>query len=325
MVPFLKTNTHFQIFKLNNNGLGIWGGTVVSNALLENAKLCKSQGKESSLRVVVCGRNRLENGSAPHWAEAFAAHGKLREVRLPQNGIRMEGIAAIAEGLSKNPTLEVLDLQDNTATKTGTRSITKHLNAWPDLRILNLSDCLLGGAGGIALTTSLSLGSNPKLEELKLQYGELDKRAVEILSTAITQHLTQLRVLELNGNRFDAEDECVEELRKALELHGNEDALDDREFKIRSNANDYSPRFLVLASLMTPVHGFAVIDFPCAYKDSLTSVDDMEEYEEEDEDEEEEEAREEEEEETGVPDDGVDVGAAGEDKLAPVTDKDEDE
>lgn len=229
LVPFLRNNTSFQVFKLNNNGLGVWGGTVVSKALLDNARKCKEEGRESSLKVVVCGRNRLENGSASHWAEAFAAHSGLVEVRLPQNGIRMEGIAALAEGLSKCPIIEVLDLQDNTATKTGTRSIVKHLTAWPELRVLNLSDCLLGSAGGIALATSLNLGSNPKLEELRLQYGEFDKRTVESLSTAVAQHLKDLRVLELNGNRFGAEDECVEELRKALELHGHEDALDDCE------------------------------------------------------------------------------------------------
>lgn len=228
MVPFLTNNTHFSIFKLNNNGLGIWGGTVLSKALLENAKLCKSQNKESSLRVIVCGRNRLENGSAPYWAEAFAAHGKLVEVRMPQNGIRMEGIKAIADGLSGCKTLEVLDLQDNTATKSGTRSIVKHLSSWPNLKVLNLSDCLLGSVGGIALATALSEGSSKHLEVLKLQYGEFDKRTVEILSTAISQHLPKLTTLELNGNRFDAEDECVETLKKALELHEHEDALDER-------------------------------------------------------------------------------------------------
>jgi Ran GTPase-activating protein 1 len=230
MVPFLTNNLHFSVFKLNNNGLGVWGGTVVSDALLENARKCKEAGKESSLRVVVCGRNRLENGSAPHWAKAFAAHGKLVEVRMPQNGIRMEGIAAIAEGLAQCPTLEVLDLQDNTATKTGTRSIVKVLPKWKDLRVLNLSDCLLGNAGGIALGTALSYGSNPKLEALKLQYGEFDKRTVDLLATAVAQHMKELAVLELNGNKFDPEDDCVGELRKALELHGNEDALDDCEY-----------------------------------------------------------------------------------------------
>lgn len=229
MVPFLQSNTAFQRFKLNNNGMGPSGGTIVANALLENATRAKADGRTSQLRTVVCGRNRLENGSAPAWAAAYAAHGHLVEVRMPQNGIRMEGIAALAKGLAACPTLEVLDLQDNTATRSGTRAIVRQLTKWPHLREINLSDCLLGKAGGIALATSLSVGSNPKLETLKLQYGEFDKRTIEILAVAITQHLKELKTLEINGNQADPEDECIEKLREALALHGNEDALDERE------------------------------------------------------------------------------------------------
>jgi Ran GTPase-activating protein 1 len=209
--------------------MGPAGGTIVANAIAANAEKCKSEGKESSLRVIVCGRNRLENGSAPAWGAAFSKHGGLREIRMFQNGIRMEGIKAIADGLSNNKHLEVLDLQDNTATRTGTRSIVKNLASWPELKTLNLSDCLVGSAGGIALATSLANGSNPKLEKLQLQYGEFDKKTVEILATAITQHLSALTTLELNGNRFQEDDECVEQLKEALAVHGNEDALDERE------------------------------------------------------------------------------------------------
>lgn len=228
LVNFVSNNTSFQIFKLNNNGMGPAGGTIVAQALSANADKCKAEGKDSSLRVVICGRNRLENGSAKAWAEAYSKHGGLREVRMFQNGIRMEGIAALAEGLAKNPKLEVLDLQDNTATRTGTRSIVKVLESWPGLKVLNLSDCLISSAGGIALATALASGTNKKLERLQLQYGEFDKRTVEILSTAITQHLDELTTLELNGNRFAEDDECVEKLKEALAIHGHEDALDDR-------------------------------------------------------------------------------------------------
>lgn len=230
MVPFLESNTFLQVFKLNNNGLGIWGGQVVSRALLANARKCAAEGKAPSLRVLVCGRNRLENGSAPNWAEAFQAHTSLREVRMPQNGIRMEGIGAIARGLSGCAGLEVLDLQDNTATRTGTRAIVAVLPKWPALRVLNLSDCLISAKGGVALADALAAGSNKRLQELRVQYGEFDKRTVEILAEAVAQHLTELRVVEMNGNRFDAEDECVERLRAALALHGHEDAIDECEW-----------------------------------------------------------------------------------------------
>ncbi|KDQ08580.1 hypothetical protein BOTBODRAFT_118501 [Botryobasidium botryosum FD-172 SS1] len=227
MVSFLTNNRTFQVLKLNNNGLGVWGGTTVANALLESAKLSRAEGKPSNLRTVICGRNRLENGSAPVWAEAFAAHGKLVEVRMPQNGIRMEGIAALAKGLSQCPDLQYLDFQDNTCTVSGSRAIALALPSWPSLRILNLSDCLLKPRGGILLAEALEQGSNPKLETLKLQYGEFDHHAINSLAKAISAHLSSLTALELNGNRADPEDECITNIRDALESHGHADALDE--------------------------------------------------------------------------------------------------
>jgi len=227
MVNFLKNNRSFQVLKLNNNGLGVWGGTTVANALLESAKLSKAEGKTSNLHTVVCGRNRLEDGSAPHWADAFAAHGTLREVRMPQNGIRMAGIEALAKGLARCSHLEILDLQDNTATETGTRAIAVALPTWPSLRVLNLSDCLLSPKGGIALATALNKGKNTNIETLRLQYGEFDKRTINLIAQAISDHLPNLTRLEINGNRADPEDECITNLRDALQKHNHEDALDE--------------------------------------------------------------------------------------------------
>ncbi|CAE6436238.1 unnamed protein product [Rhizoctonia solani] len=228
MVPFLTHNRHFQVFKLNNNGLGIAGGEIVANALLANAEAAKAQGiHPTPLRTVICGRNRLENGSAPFWARAFAAHGGLTEVRMPQNGIRMEGIAEISKGLASCPNLQVLDLQDNTCTESGSRAVAESLKSWPDLRTLNLSDCLLSPKGGVALATALKEGRCTKLETLKVQYGEWDHRAISILAEAIKEKLPNLTALELNGNRADPEDGCITNIRDALESHDHGDALDE--------------------------------------------------------------------------------------------------
>jgi Ran GTPase-activating protein 1 len=227
MVPFLTKNRTFSVLKLNNNGLGVTGGTIVANALLESAKLSKAEGKASNLRTVICGRNRLENGSAPFWAEAFKAHGGLVEVRMPQNGIRMEGVEALAGALSTCKSLQVFDLQDNTFTERGSRAVALALPSWPDLKTLNLSDCLLGPKGGISLATAFNKGTNSKLETLKLQYGELDHRSLNLIATAIQDHWPLLTTLELNGNRADPEDECITNIKDALETHGHSDALDE--------------------------------------------------------------------------------------------------
>jgi Ran GTPase-activating protein 1 len=63
--------------------------------------------------MVTCGRNRLEDGSATAWADAFATHGTLEHVSLLQNAIRQEGMIALARGLAKNPNLRVLEITDN--------------------------------------------------------------------------------------------------------------------------------------------------------------------------------------------------------------------
>lgn len=221
LVPFLTKNAHVQVFKLNNNGLSPQGGRIVAGAILAN--------KQSSLRVIHCGRNRLENGSAKTWAEAFAHLGpSLEEVKMPQNGIRMEGIAELAAGLAKCTNLQHLDLQDNTATVSGTRALVAGLPSWPKLRVLNLSDCILGKKGGLALAQALGRGGNKQLEVLKLQYGEFDGRAISAFADAIRDHLSVLTTLELNGNVADPEDDCIAKIRTALEGHGNEDALDER-------------------------------------------------------------------------------------------------
>nr|CDI54925.1 probable ran GTPase activating protein 1 [Melanopsichium pennsylvanicum 4] len=225
MVNFLKNNHSFSILKLNNNGLGITGGTIVAEALFEAAQNLKAKGLESNLRTVICGRNRLENGSASVWAKAFAAHAGLVEVRMFQNGIRMEGIEAITKGLAACPSLEVLDLQDNTATLRGSRAIAACLPSWPKLKTLNLSDCLLKPKGGALVFGALANGSNPALETIQVQYCDLDRKVLDQLGSAIQLHLTNLTSLDINGNWADEEDECIEKIKRALAMHGHEDAL----------------------------------------------------------------------------------------------------
>jgi len=144
-----------------------------------------------------------------------------------QNGIRMEGVEALADGLSACKNLEVLDLQDNTFTERGSRAVALALPSWPHLRELNLSDCLLKPKGGIALGTVFVQGVNPRLEVLKLAYGEFDARTIDLIAKAITDYWPHLRILELNGNVADPDDECITNVKDALEGHGQEDALDD--------------------------------------------------------------------------------------------------
>ncbi len=225
MVPFLTNNRSFQILRLNNNGLGPAGGKVIAEALLESAKLSKAEGKKSNLKVVICGRNRLENGSAPFWAEAFAAHGTLVEVRMIQNGIRMEGITALANGLAQCPNLEHVDMQDNTfvvgGELLGVQTWTKALQSWPNLHTLNLSDCRLSAEGEVPiLIEALAKGSSPKLHTLQLQNNNLEAASFGVLAGAISQGLSSVIALELQWNDVEEDDENLENISLALKQRG---------------------------------------------------------------------------------------------------------
>lgn len=170
LIDFLSNSKTLRILKLNNNGLGIGGGTMIAKALQASADKARADGRTSSLHTIICGRNRLEDGSSQALADAFASHGTLKVVRMPQNGIRPDGIKAIVTGLSKCTQLYYLDLQDNTFTSKGSQALASALPNWPELSVLNVSDCLLGKSGGVALAKALEKGKNPHLTHLHLPY-----------------------------------------------------------------------------------------------------------------------------------------------------------
>ncbi|CAJ0745727.1 22399_t:CDS:2 [Entrophospora sp. SA101] len=197
----------------------------IDKQLLEAAKKNHEEDRESSLKVFVAGRNRLENGSSQALSDAIAAHNTLVEIRLPQNGIRSEGIIALSKGLAECKNLEIIDLQDNTFTKTGSESFADSLTEWKNLKSLNIGDCLLSQEGGIIIAKKLLLGNNKNLETLNLQYNEIDKHGISILASAISTHLKKLASLELNGNKVYPDDSSIEEIKNALEEIGHKDAL----------------------------------------------------------------------------------------------------
>lgn len=222
LVAFLEKHTPLQHLILNNNGLGPDAGTRIADALSRLAEAKKSGGGAPQLETIICGRNRLENGSMAAWAKAIGAHAEgLKEVKMVQNGIRQEGIQVLLrEGFGKVKGLRVLDLQDNTFTAKGAKALADVVGGWKDLRELGVGDCLLSARGGVLLGEALR---NNELEILRLQYNEITASGVKsIVDTAKAGKLPKLRKVELNGNKFAEEDPSVEALRELLEERRDE-------------------------------------------------------------------------------------------------------
>lgn len=222
LVAFLAAHIPLQHLHLNNNGLGPHAGILIADALSElhaKKEAARKEGKEvPDLETVICGRNRLENGSMNAWAKTYCLHNKIKEIKMVQNGIRQEGIThLLSEGLSHATELRVLDLQDNTFTVMAAKALAKVTPSWAELRELGVGDSLLSAKGGVLLAAALAEGKNTQLETLRLQYNEITAPGVKGFAAAAKSALPALKRIELNGNKFTEEDENIIALQELLD------------------------------------------------------------------------------------------------------------
>ncbi|KAK0655708.1 hypothetical protein B0T16DRAFT_317702 [Cercophora newfieldiana] len=222
LVAFLAAHVPLQHLYLNNNGLGPHAGILIADALSElhtKKEEARKQGQDVPyLETVICGRNRLENGSMTAWAKTFSLHNKVKEVKMVQNGIRQEGIShLLSEGLRHATEIKVLDLQDNTFTLLGAKALAAVTPGWTEILELGIGDSLLGNKGGVVFAKSLAKGKNTKLQILRLQYNEISSQGIKGLASAAKDALPALKKIELNGNKFSEEDESIIALQELFE------------------------------------------------------------------------------------------------------------
>ncbi|THH26823.1 hypothetical protein EUX98_g7363 [Antrodiella citrinella] len=230
MVNFLTNNRSFQILRLNNNGLGPEGGAVVANALIQSALLSKKAGVPSNLRTVICGRNRLEDGSAPVWGEALKAHGLLTRIEMTQNGIKPDGISALVRGIAACTGLVHLNLQDNTFGEKGSLAAAEVLKSWPLLETLNFADCVIGQEGDVSpIVPVLLSGSNTKLTVLQLANNNMDSQSFALFAEGIQEHLPALKTFEVFWNEVEEDDEGIVSLSGTMTKRGGKLVITDPE------------------------------------------------------------------------------------------------
>ncbi|XP_031699549.1 ran GTPase-activating protein 1b isoform X1 [Anarrhichthys ocellatus] len=202
-----------QELRLNNCGMGIGGGKILAEALIDGHRQSSAHGAPLKLRVFVAGRNRLENEGASALAKAFQLMGSLEEVHMPQNGINHAGVMALASAMRHNPELRVLNFNDNTFTKRGTLAMAQALRHLRNVQVINFGDCLVRSEGAIALAAVLTEGL-PILKELNLSFGEITEAAALVVAQAVVDK-PDMEKVDLNGNSLG--EEGCEALREAME------------------------------------------------------------------------------------------------------------
>ncbi|XP_034088354.1 ran GTPase-activating protein 1-like isoform X2 [Gymnodraco acuticeps] len=211
--------------RLNNCGVGIGGGKILAEALIDCHRKSLAHGSPLRLRVFIAGRNRLENEGASALAKAFQLMGSLEEVHMPQNGINHAGVMALASAMRHNPDLRVLNLNDNTFTKRGTIAMAQALRHLRNVQVINFGDCLVRSEGAIALAAVLREGL-PVLKEINLSFGEITEAAALVVAQAVRDK-PDMEKVDLNGNCLG--EEGCDALREAMEKGDMLGSLSDDE------------------------------------------------------------------------------------------------
>ncbi|XP_064636751.1 ran GTPase-activating protein 1-like [Lineus longissimus] len=221
---FIKSESCYTLkeLKLNNNGLGVTGGKMLAESLLECHKASSAAGRPLALKVFISGRNRLENPGATALAEAFKAMGSLEHVAMPQNGIQHEGIEALADAFAECKNLKVLNLNDNIFTAAGANAIARAIPHLQELEVINFGDCLVRSKGVRDIAKAIN-GTHKKLRELILSGNEIGKRGAKFAAEAL-QGKEAFDKLELGSNQLG--EAGVERVKCIAEKHGKKGCLD---------------------------------------------------------------------------------------------------
>ncbi|KAL5236359.1 hypothetical protein ACI65C_003769 [Semiaphis heraclei] len=191
-----------QTLRLMNNGLGISGAKMLAKALIDNYRASTAAGTPFKLKVLVAGRNRLENEGIIALSQFFSLVKTMEEITIPQNGIYCKGILALSKSLLQNPNLKVLDVQDNLLTVLGAEALADVLPKLKNLKHLNIADCLIKSKGALAIAEALNV--HESLENLDVSYNEINGESGMILTKALCDKVN-LKVYNINGNRFGIE------------------------------------------------------------------------------------------------------------------------
>ena len=234
LVDFLGSEScaDLKILKLNNNGLGIQGSTLLSTVVHKLTKL----------EVLICGRNRLENDGSIAMSRSLQKLASLKRLEIFQNGIRFEGMKEISLALQANTGLVELNLNDNTMTDEGAKQIAEGLKHLNQLKVANFGDCLTRSEGFKSIVSALhESGALQTLNELVLNGNEIQgadpaKHFIEVISKTNNKELK----VDLSSNAFGTTvvNKLLSELAGKIQLtvnedEGDEDAGDEDDEKVK--------------------------------------------------------------------------------------------
>lgn len=209
-----------QTLRLMNNGLGISGAKMLAKALIDNYHASCKAGTPFKLKVLIAGRNRLENDGIIALSKFFTLVKTMEEITIPQNGIYCKGILELTNSLLQNPNLKVLDVQDNLLTALGAEALASVLPKLTNLKRLNIADCLIKSRGALAISEALKY--HKSLEVIDVSYNEINGESGLKLTQSLCDKIN-LKEYNVNGNRFGIE--TIQIISKTLKESNKDNTL----------------------------------------------------------------------------------------------------
>lgn len=194
LAPFLTSDSckNLEVLRLNNNGLGIGGGTILSTCLPSLTQL----------KVLICGRNRLENEASMAIGNSLKSLSTIEVLEMPQNGIRYPGIQAIADALQNNCGIRILNLNDNIFTEKGGEAMSGALRQATSIQIINFGDCLLKTKGALAVSQAILDSGCKSLKELILGGNELGGEQLYQMFLSFAKLDNRELTIDMSNNNF---------------------------------------------------------------------------------------------------------------------------
>jgi len=221
----LKSNHTLKELLLGNNNIGSEGAVQLAEALRVNSTLINLnmssnpltlEGSKEILQALMVNRTLTgvnlyrildwkenEEGvgdKLASWiAEALSKNNTIKILEIGSNGISAIGVSAIAGALSNHLSLEQLSIESNPIQDDGARQLAGVLTSNQKLLLLALNRCGLSDEGANQFAEALK--RNATLIELDLGVNKIADAGASKLAEALTKNAT-LRVLGLGYNEF---------------------------------------------------------------------------------------------------------------------------
>ena len=182
----ISHNTHLQEFIISENNLGVLSATMIARNLQKISTLTK---------LYIAGAS-IGDGAADDIATAVSCNVHLQEFDISKNYLQASSVIKVAKGLRKISTLTKLCINNNQITNEAAGYIANVISCNSHLQILDISSNSLQAQGATIILKSLQKISS--LTTLCINYNIIAKEVADDIAAVVS--CNPMQVLDVSNN-----------------------------------------------------------------------------------------------------------------------------